>query len=389
MPMNSSVKYWICSYQSLIACSKTQRTSKVCYMLFDVCSFVQSQSYVVSCVAFIADLEGFTNILCHIVPRIEPPASAEAAERLAGALSSDPETKPERRLQGLINLYNTVLESAAKFQILLKTLEFAKASGLADIMLGVVKANIESWISVLSLSPTQARTLYLTCADSLKSCTRKPKSAAKEAYRLRLKALKTYTKEDSQDGVDVAAQVVSEYISSGDLFQFDLLDTPVVQNLKSSSHSKLYALLHLLLDGSVKEFRDFLSKDGASLIADVGTTEEALTSKMLLLALVGLMHGKSQVSFQDIASTLDIPNAEVENIIVKAIGKKLIEAKIDQLQEIVLISKCASRKFEQQEWKSLQHDLKSWREAINKVLALGTDPQTALTNGFAQLESYA
>eukprot|EP00889_Picochlorum_renovo_P007617 jgi/Picre1/34647/NNA_002115.t1 len=48
------------------------------------------------------DLEGITNIICHLVPRIEPPESDDAVARVSKALSSDPETRPERRLQGLI-----------------------------------------------------------------------------------------------------------------------------------------------------------------------------------------------------------------------------------------------------------------------------------------------
>lgn len=329
--------------------------------------------------------------MCHIVPRIESPASAIAAERLAGALSSDPLTKPERRLQGLINLYNTVLESSAKLYILLKTLEFAKASGLADIMLGVVKSNIDSWITVLSLTNTDARALYLACAESLKSCTRKPKSAAREAYRLRLKALKTYTIDDSQQGLEVAAQVVSEYIASGDLFHFDLIDAPVVISLeKSKDHANLYKMLRLLLDGTVKEFRGFVSTpSGKQVVSYCNTSEDALTGKMLLLALIGLFNRRAHVSFKEISETLDIPLTDVENLIVQAIGKKLVEAKIDQLEEMVLISKCSSRKFEQAEWQNLQSDLKEWRRAIADVLNLGVETNEALLQGFTKLEPYS
>lgn len=329
--------------------------------------------------------------MCHIVPRIESPASSTAAERLAGALSSDPQTKPERRLQGLINLYNTVLEPSAKLYILLKSLDFAKQSGLADIMLGVVKANIDSWVPVLSLSHTDARALYLACADSLASCTRKPRTAAKEAYRLRIKALRTYTVDDSEQGVDVAAHVVSEYIASADLFHFDLINAPVIKRLESSKeYADMHTMLQLLLSGTVKDFRGFVSTPaGKAVVTSCNTTEDALTSKMLLLALVGLFNRRASVSFKEISENLDVAVKDVENLIVQAIGKKLIEAKIDQLEETVLISKCSSRQFEQLEWQNLQKDLKEWREAISDVLSLGVDTNTTLLQGFAKLESYS
>lgn len=345
----------------------------------------------VSHVPFSADLEGITNILCHLVPRIEPPESHDAVHRVSKALSSDPETRPERRLQGLINLYNTVLDPQAKYQALMTTIEFSKSSGLADIMLGVIKTNIDSWITVLSLSQESARALYLNCADSLTSCTRKPKSAAKEAYKLRMKALKTYTRENSSEGADVAAQVVSEYMASSDLLTFDLLDAPAVQSLKeSSTHKNLYTMLNILLHGSVKEFRDFVSTpDGAAVISTVGTTEEDLTNKMLLLALAGLVHGRTSVPCKEISEALDIPASDVEDLIVRAIGKRVMEAKIDQLQEIILISRCTSRTFEDSDWKGLQRDLKQWRTSIADVLALGSDTKSVLTQGLSQLQQYA
>lgn len=338
-----------------------------------------------------ADLEGITNIICHLVPRIEPPESNDAVARVSKALSSDPETRPERRLQGLINLYNTVLDPPAKYQALMKTIEFSKASGLADIMLGVMKTNIDSWITVLSLSDDEARALYLNCADALTSCTRKPKSAAKEGYRLRMKALRTYTQENSSEGADVAAQVVSEYMASSDLLTFDLLDTPAVQSLKSSGKYKnLYTMLNVLLHGSVKEFRDFINTpDGSAVITSVGTTEQDLTNKMLLLALAGLVHGRTSVPYKEISEALDIPASEVEDLIVRAIGKRVMEAKIDQLQELILISRCSSRKFDNNDWQNLQKDLKQWRKSIADVLALGNDTKSVLTQGLGQLQQYA
>jgi translation initiation factor 3 subunit M len=337
------------------------------------------------------DLEGFTNIMCHIVPRIEAPASTVAAEQLASALSSDPKYKPERRLQGLINLYNTVVEPTSKFYVLLKIFQFSKASGLSDIMLNVVKGSIESWITTLGLSSADQRSLFIACADSLESCTRKPKTAARESYRLRIKALKTYSSTDIDDkGLEVAANVVKEFIVSPDQFQFDIAEIPVVRALEGSAHKNIYAALRLLLDGSVKDFRAFLAgADGKSLMTSTGSSEETLLSKMMLMAMVGLFNRRSSVSFKEISEVLDLTsNNDVENLIVKAIGKKLIEAKIDQLSEEVVISKCSSRKFERAEWEGLQTDLKQWRQGIADVLTLGTDSKAALFKGLEDLESY-
>ena len=337
------------------------------------------------------DLEGFTNTCSHLPPRCEDPHAA--ARALAAALSDDPTNKPERRLQGLINLFNTVLEPASKLEILLSIMAFAKASSLADIMLNVVKANIDSWTSTLNLSSAEQRTLYIACADSLESCTRKPRTAARESYRLRSKAIKTYVSSDMDAaGLEVAAKVVKEYIVSADLFQFDAADIPAVQALGSGSaeQKSLLELLSLFLNGTVKEFRAFMGRaeGGSAVCKTLGCTEELLDSKMMLMALVGLVNRRSSVSFKEIADALELAsNRDVEDLIVRAIGKKLIEAKIDQLAEVVVISKCSSRTFERAEWEGLATDLRQWRSAIRDVLAMGTETKTALFSGLDTLEA--
>lgn len=336
------------------------------------------------------DLEGIMNIMCHLVPRLEPKASVAAAEQLASGFCSDPKTRPERRLQGLINLYNTVLDTSSKFAILQKTVEFSRASGLADIMLGVIKTNIDSWVSALHLSKEDSRALYINCAQALGSCTRKPKTAARESYRLKIKALGTFDKGNSDSGVDIAAQVVSEFLASKDLYSFDFFQNPVVQALKSSpEHKALFEMLDAYLNGSVNQFAQFLKNAGAEVISKLGVTEEEATTKMRLLALAGLANNRSSLTFNEVSTSLDIPTSDVEDIIVKAIGKHLLEAKINQLNETVIISKCYSRKFEDEEWKNLQADMKQWRSTIKHILELGADNKAVLAKGFSELQLYA
>ena len=51
----------------------------------------------------------------------------------------------------------------------------------------------------------------------------------------------------------IAVSVVSEFIASPDVFQFDLQTSPAVQQLeKDSQYAALYSLLGILLDGNVK-----------------------------------------------------------------------------------------------------------------------------------------
>lgn len=334
------------------------------------------------------DLEGAINIICHLVPRIPVPGARAAASRLASALGATPTVRPDRRLQALVNLYNVVWDPESKYTVLLQTLAFSKASGLADVMLNVVRTHSDTWAADLSLVPADERNLYVACANALRGCTRKPKTAAKEAYRLLCKYLVTFdgaSASEAANGAAVASQVVSDYLKSPDLFHFDLKDSPAIAALASNSqYAPLYQLLTIYLTGSVADFNNFVQSNRV-VFQSLGVTEEAAAGKMKLLALMGLAHGSAEIKFSEIASSLDLPAEEVETVVVQAIGKRLMEAKIDQLAGVVTVTKCAPRTFGAPQWQELLGQLASWKKSVGEVMDLGKDEKNMLSKGIAEL----
>lgn len=129
---------------------------------------------------------------CHLVPRIPPPAAAGAASRLAAALAASTEARPDKRLLALVTLYNAAYDPASKTSVLLEALRYARSANLADIMLPVIRAHADGWARELGLDASGERALYTACADTLAGVSRKPRTAAREAYRLLCKCLATY-----------------------------------------------------------------------------------------------------------------------------------------------------------------------------------------------------
>ena len=60
--------------------------------------------------------------------------------------------------------------------------------------------------------------------------------------------------------------------------------------------------------------------------------------------------------------------AEVEGWVVKAIGRKLIDARVDQLQSTLTISRTAQRSFSSQDWGRLASQLGAWRVGPQRSL---------------------
>ncbi|PRW57750.1 Eukaryotic translation initiation factor 3 subunit M [Chlorella sorokiniana] len=341
--------------------------------------FISALDAVLSSSSSDADLECCLNLTCHLVPRIPLPAAVGAAQRLAAALASSIDTRADERLLALVTLYNAAADVDTKAAVLLEALSYARKAGLADIMLPVIRAHADAWPEELQLGAGGERTLYTACAETLAACTRKPRTAARESYRLLSKCLATYEGAPAAElpsAVPAAVQVVSEFIRSPDMFQFDLAANPAVAQLGSSGSGEqraLHRLLTIFLTGTVQDYQAFTaSSEGTAVLAAVGISAEDALAKMRLLAFMGLAHGAEEITFDQIQAALGLPAGEVEGAVVQAIGKRIIEARIDQLRAVVAITKCAPRTFGAEHWKELQHTLAGWREAAEMA-------QTALT----------
>lgn len=58
---------------------------------------------------------------------------------------------------------------------------------------------------------------------------------------------------------------------------------------------------------------------------------------------------------------LSLEEDQVEMWVIQAIGKKLIDAQIDQLNERVTVLKCARTTFGNSQWVELQQQLNAWK----------------------------
>lgn len=58
---------------------------------------------------------------------------------------------------------------------------------------------------------------------------------------------------------------------------------------------------------------------------------------------------------------LGVGEGDVEAWVVRAIGKKLLEARIDQMRRTVAVTKCAQRTFSTAQWRALLAQLGAWK----------------------------
>jgi len=169
---------------------------------------------------------------------------------------------------------------------------------------------------------------------------------------------------------DLTVQFTKDAIQLPSVIQFDDIlsfDTVKALDKSGSTEKELVGLCRVFLSGTVQEFRDFHKKNGKLFEQNCLKFDDAL-SKIRLLALASLSHGKSELSLEEVASVLEEKVENIEEWVVKAISEGFIDGRIDQLNHKVLVKSAFQRKFEKEEWQFLDDKLTSWIGNLEDVI---------------------
>eukprot|EP00884_Botryococcus_braunii_P022700 jgi/Botrbrau1/9113/Bobra.0305s0017.1 len=315
------------------------------------------------------DLECCVDIISHLASRVPLELQPRAVKTLVEALTAQVDNKAESRLQGLVTLHNSLTKASLQYEVLLAALAYAKSANLASQLAPALPGRVESWIKVWKLGRSDERTLCLAAAELLRAS--KKRKAVKDAYTLTVRALQTFQGPDDADVPRVkaeAALALADFIRNPDLFQFDLLENPAVVQLASDpKYEPLHKLLNLVIEGQVEGLAAFVTAN-KKLLEENRLNVEDVTVKTRIMALLVLASKTTDISFAAVKSALGVEESAVESWIVRAIGKKLLEARIDQPAQRISIIKCTVRTFSQDQWAQLRTQLGTWKENVRNLL---------------------
>ena len=97
--------------------------------------------------------------------------------------------------------------------------------------------------------------------------------------------------------------------------------------------------------------------------------------------------GATRVSMRERGSwltqeALDIDEGQEEAWVIRTIGRKLLEARIDQMRRVVTVSRLAHRAFTHAQWGELRAQLAAWKENVWSVKDLvGAQKDDGLSRG--------
>jgi translation initiation factor 3 subunit M len=171
---------------------------------------------------------------------------------------------------------------------------------------------------------------------------------------------------------EAVVRAAVEFIGAADLFQCDLLDLPAVAAyVNHPTAGAVLALLGTMLTGKLADLTA-LTAANPKLLQSLNLSVDAVMTKMRLLSLaaLGAEADAGEVPYATIKATLQLQEGEVEGWVVKAIGLKLLEAKMDQLREVVVFSRCTQRVFADAQWLELRAKLSAWKENLGGICSM-------------------
>jgi translation initiation factor 3 subunit M len=280
----------------------------------------------------------------------------------------------ERKIGLLAVVYNMLEPKCATMQRMIEAAaKFPETLLAEDTVLGRLLLSdsprivglIDSWENV---SVTDRRKLYSTICNS---------SSGKRKQRFLLLLLGTYSSSSSVDAVGIAAAkdaaigAIRDPVSLFDL-QRNMLYQPAVQALQKSE-ADLLGLLTIFQEGKLQDYENFFSsgnKSESSVLSQWGLEPEACKRNMRILSLCSLASEHEEIPYEVISQTLHLQAiAEVETWVIAAVNSGLLHAKMDQLTQKVMVERCIVRKFDMDQWRSLQVRLTSWKANVGGILA--------------------
>jgi translation initiation factor 3 subunit M len=173
-----------------------------------------------------------------------------------------------------------------------------------------------------------------------------------------------------EDGIDAAREAAIGAIRSPvALFQEqrNMLESPAIRVLANNPDTAdLHGLLRIFQEEKLQDYCLFSNKD--AVLSKYNLNDDECTRHMRILSLCSLAAEAEEVPYDLVASTLDIPPNDVESWVIAAVSSGLLSAKMDQIQQKIMVERSVIRKFDMEQWKSIQSQLNVWKQNLNGIL---------------------
>jgi translation initiation factor 3 subunit M len=286
-------------------------------------------------------------------------------------LTSEKTEKKVERLSNLSHLYNLFQDLSIKFNILVAILDYARESDQTHAI-ECLFDTIDVRLNELAVSTSQKRDIYGLILKNIEDIKY---WQITYVYDYWVKYFSSFD-ENEQVPIEIFDHAVNAIIlilkDQEILFTEQLFSTKTIQALSSQKGDKYrfaYRLLELYTGMNFADFKIFKSTPKVdSFLQNSGLNVDDLAYKMRLLNLNTLACQQSVLSYELIAKTLEINENEVELYVIDTTSSGILDARIDQLNQRIIIKNAPSRQFDKKRWQSLDEKLDKWKDNMAHLL---------------------
>ena len=319
------------------------------------------------------DVKSSFQMLTGLVCAVAESERAAIVTTYTKAVLADPATHEKRRLQVVRMLFNALgVGFAGRMDVYRSLLEFAVASGQFSALMPHV-AQVSEWLPSWKLDKTTERELLLLLGNTVRE------HGGDQAQSLSHKLLSDFI--TSYEDADVAALAsvkddAAQFVAAAlrtpvqSFVRSDIMGLKAVAQLNGdATHGTLYAAAQVFATGRLTEYRAFEAAH-PGFLGERGIAAGEAEESIRLLTLCSLASEQEQLSYADLATALEVSEDDVEAWVVKAIEAQLLDAKMDQMRRMVIVTFAAQRAYTMEQWKAMHAKLGAWTTNVRSMLGM-------------------
>lgn len=290
------------------------------------------------------------------------------------------------RLRCMALLYNAVSEDdlSRRFSLLASTITLASKVGMIAKIVDTILPKIDTFLRQWKMGIPGKRRMYKVCYEALRSA-----NMVEKAFAFNVKQLALYNGAPEEEMVsvrDATVDVIIQAVRLPKLYRFDtLLELDAVKRFENldGDFKLLFQLICIFVRDELAVFTAFKANNEA-LLKKYEIDGAIAQDKMRLLTFASLGIDSPDLTYDMIATALQISEGEVEDWVIRAIGSGLVDAKINQLKSSVAIYRSTQRMFTREEWQPLSERINIWKENIGELLTSLRETREASTKAAAE-----
>ncbi|KAG8807680.1 hypothetical protein FRC19_006390 [Serendipita sp. 401] len=307
------------------------------------------------------EIEGFFNLLMAYTLDSYPDPATPIGKLLSSILTA--QRPPSIKYRLLSNVFNALPQaSPLRPKTFLLILNLASKNDELDV-LHLHKAEVDKWLEEWDITVEERAQFCKEIADALFKASQPAK--AYPYLILRAQILPSNSPNANSSVMD--ALISGLRLSS--IYNFE----PIIglQNINLVREHPLFKLLKIFLRSGMKEWQEWVATNEAELTS-CGLDRTSVEKKIRLVTLTELVTaniGKT-ITYAEIASTIQVTEAEVENWVIQAIRAKLIVGKLDQTTRTFAVVRSTTRQFTPGDWEALDDRLEKWKATLVDILSV-------------------